>query len=298
LRKLLVTGFCRLLHMPVLLHLHDYDYEQFCRSLPAPLLGLVRWMFQTADHVIVLGADARRTVTDLLRVPGDRVSILPNAVPAPAALPAPASSPVEILFLGELSLRKGVQDLIEALDRPDLRQLSWRATLAGGGPHQQFFVQQLAGTSIAARVELPGWVDRSAISILLNRADILVLPSYAEGLAMSVLEGMAHGLCIVCTPVGALGDVIEPERSGLFVEPGAVSQLSQVLARVVADGDLRTRLGFGAAERFRLGFDVANYPSRLLPILELALHRRDRAPSRVGLAIEPERPGSPEGQAR
>jgi glycosyltransferase involved in cell wall biosynthesis len=286
LRKFLLTAFCRALKIPVLIHLHDYDYEQFCRSLPIPLLALVRWMFRTADHVIVLGRDARRTVVDLLGVPGDRVSILPNAVPAPPILPARPSSPVEILFLGQLSQRKGVHDLIEALDRPNLRALPWRATIAGGGPHQEYFVRQLAATAVADRVLLPGWVDRPAIATLLNRAAILVLPSYAEGMAMSVLEGMAHGLCIVCTPVGALGDVIEPERSGLLVEPGAVSQLADALERAVADGDLRARLGAGAAERFRAGFDVAGYPARLLPIIRQAIDRRPDAATRIALSLD------------
>lgn len=286
LRKLLLTAFCRLLKIPVLLHLHDYDYEQFCRSLPAPLRWSVRWMFQTADHVIVLGQDARRTVIELLGVPGDRVSILPNAVPAPAALPARPSSPVEILFLGQLSRRKGVHDLIEALDRPNLRAMPWHATIAGGGPDQECFARQLASTNVADRVSLPGWVDRTAISALLSRADILVLPSYAEGMAMSVLEGLAHGLCIVCTPVGALGEVIEPERSGLLVEPGAVSQLAAALARAVADGDLRRRLGAGAAERFRTGFDVATYPARLAPIIRHTLDRRPDTATRIALPTD------------
>jgi glycosyltransferase involved in cell wall biosynthesis len=286
LRKLLLTGFCRLLKIPIVLHLHDYDYERFCRSLPAPLLWSVRWMFQTADHVIVLGQDARQTVIDLLNVPGDRVSILPNAVPAPVDRQAQPSSPVEILFLGQLSQRKGVHDLIEALDRPDLRALPWHATIAGGGPHQESFERQLASTAVADRVSLPGWIDRAAIAALLNRADILVLPSYAEGMAMSVLEGMAHGLCIVCTPVGALGEVIEPERSGLLVEPGDVGQLADTLARAVADGDLRRRLGAGAMERFRAGFDVATYPARLAPIIRHTLDRRPDAAARIALSTD------------
>lgn len=275
LRKLALVAFCRLLRIPVLLHLHDYDYEQFCRSLPAPLLELMRWMFQAADHVVVLGRDARSTVTGLLAVPAERVSILPNAVPVPAPAPAQADGgPVEILFLGQLSRRKGVHDLIEALDQPSLRDLNWHATIAGGGPLQDEFAASVAATGIADRVTMPGWVDRVATDQLLRTADILVLPSYAEGMAMSVLEGMAHGLCIICTPVGALGEVIEPDRSGVLVEPGDVPSLAAALALGVADAGLRTRLGTAAAAQFRRDFAATDYPTRLLPILERALTRR------------------------
>ncbi|HLZ66927.1 MAG TPA: glycosyltransferase family 4 protein [Aliidongia sp.] len=285
-RKLLLTAYCRLRHMPVVLHLHDNDYERFCRTLPAPFLALVRWMFQTADHTIVLGEAAKRTITGLLGVPADRVSILANAVPAPAPAPAKAPAPVEILFLGQLSRRKGVHDLIEALDQPNMRDVQWHATIAGGGPHQETFEQQLAETAVADRVTMLGWVDRATTVSLLNRADILVLPSYAEGMAMSILEGLAHGLCVVCTPVGAHAEVIEHGRSGLLVEPGAVSQLSEALAQTVADGELRARLSVGAAERFRAGFDVATYPARLAPIMSMARHRRRDDRDRVELTAE------------
>jgi glycosyltransferase involved in cell wall biosynthesis len=273
LRKFLLTGFCRLLRLPILLHLHDYDYEAFYGALPAPLRAGVRWMFRTADHVIVLGRDARRTVVERLGVPGDRVSVLPNAVPAVEPVPGPALGPVEILFLGQLSRRKGVHDLIAALSRPELALLSWHATIAGGGPHQRLFEIQLAGSRALSRVALPGWLDRPTTDALLRRADILVLPSYAEGMAMSVLEAMAHGLCIVCTPVGALGEVIEPEESGLLVPPGSVSSLSEALIRAVSDPALRARLGAGALARFQQGYDAAGYPARLMPIIRRALAR-------------------------
>jgi len=275
LRKIAVTAFCRMLRLPVLLHLHDYDYADFCRSLPTPLLRLVRWMFQTADHVVVLGRDARSTVTELLAVPAERVSILPNAVPIPAYPPVNASgAPVEILFLGQLSRRKGVHDLIDALDRPALRDLNWHATIAGGGPQQDHFAADLSRSGIADRVAMPGWVDRAATERLLRAADILVLPSYAEGMAMSVLEGMAYGLCIICTPVGALGEVIHADRSGVLVEPGNVASLAEALARCVADTGLRTRLGGAAAAQFRRDFAAVDYPARLLPILRRAVSRR------------------------
>jgi len=94
-------------------------------------------------------------------------------------------------------------------------------------------------------------------------ADILVLPSHAEGLAMSVLEGLAHGLAVVTTPVGAHAEVIEPEMSGLLVPPGDVAALTEGLARVIEDRDLRARLQHGARRRFLEKFEVTAYAARL-----------------------------------
>jgi glycosyltransferase involved in cell wall biosynthesis len=107
---------------------------------------------------------------------------------------------------------------------------------------------------------------------------VLVLPSHAEGLAMSVLEGLSHGLAVVTTPVGAHLEVIEPEVSGLFVPPGDVAALAGALARVVEDETLRKRLAKGARHRFLAEFDVRGYSSQLTQIhTDLLKHWRGDA---------------------
>jgi glycosyltransferase involved in cell wall biosynthesis len=105
----------------------------------------------------------------------------------------------------------------------------------------------------------------------LNSADVLVLPSYAEGMAMSVLEGMAYGLCIVCTPVGSLRDVVDDEVTGLLVRPGDTRALATALSRAVNDAELRAQLGSKAAQVFAGKFDAADYPSRIRPVYAAAV---------------------------
>ena len=128
------------------------------------------------------------------------------------------------MFLGYLSARKGVPELLEALASPALAALRWRATLADGGPVDEFRGRS-ADLGLADRVTLPGWIDQPTATALCAAADILVLPSHAEGLAMSPLEGLAHGLAVMATPVGAHGEVIEPEQCGLLVPPGDIPAL-------------------------------------------------------------------------
>ena len=112
-------------------------------------------------------------------------------------------------------------------------------------------------------MSFPGWLDERRASELCASADVLVLPSYAEGLAMSVLEGLSHGLAVVTTPVGAHSEVIEPEVSGILVSPGDIAALAAALARVIKDESLRGRLARGARARFLEKFDVRRYAARL-----------------------------------
>jgi len=86
------------------------------------------------------------------------------------------------------------------------------ATLAGGGPVDEFRARS-ARLGLADRVTLPGWIDQPTAAALCAAADILMLPSHAEGLAMSFWRAGARA-CVVATPVGAHGEVIEPSSAG------------------------------------------------------------------------------------
>ena len=238
-RKLVLTAVARAAALPYVLHVHDYDYASDVHARGGVMQRLVRGMFAAAEQTIVLGTEAERTLRAALELPDARILVLPNAVPDPNPTPREglgvcATSPVHLVFLGYLSARKGVPELLEALASPALAALRWRATIAGGGPVAEFRAKATA-LGLADRVVFPGWIDQPAASALCAAADILVLPSHAEGLAMSVLEGLAHGLAVVATPVGAHAEVIEPDRSGLLVPPGDIAALSAALARVVAE---------------------------------------------------------------
>ncbi len=256
-RKLILLTICR--------DLHDYDYAAYYRSRGTFLKKLIATMFRRAAAVIVLGRRDLEVISQLFQLSKDRMTVLHNAVPDP--LPALDRRPVpgqpcQLLFLGHLGTRKGVPDLLKALASPAVRHLRWRATLAGSGPIEEY--RNLAkDLGILDSLSLPGWLDQRRTSELCANADVLVLPSYAEGLAMSVLEGLSHGLAVITTPVGAHSEVIEPEVSGILVPPGDIAALADALDRVIEDESLRDRLAKGARARFLEKFDVRRYAARL-----------------------------------
>ena len=264
-RKVVLTTVARALGMRYVLHLHDPNYADYYLGRGTILKTLIATAFGRAAAVVVLGTQDQNVISQLLRVPKDRVAILPNAVPDPMSSVARkprTGKTCHLLFLGRLSARKGVPELLRALASPAMTSLHWHATLAGDGPLNEF--RKLADDlGILGRMRFPGWLDESGVRQLCADADILVLPSRGEGLAMSVLEGLSHGLAVVTTPVGAHLEVIESEVSGIFVPPGDVPALASALARVIDDESLRRRLGIGARERFLKEFHIRRYASRL-----------------------------------
>lgn len=267
LRKVILVHLAAALRLRMVLHLHDYNYGGFLDSLPSFAIPPIRSMFRRAQVVIVLGSADRTLLVQRFGLDPARVAVVPNAVPKPdisERQQARTGTPVRILFLGDPSRRKGVHDLLAALKSlHDSGFAGWCADIAGGGGEVESFRADADAQGLSGQVRFPGWLDQIAVRALLAQADILVLPSYAEGLAMSVLEGMSYGLCVVCTPVGALAEVVEDGVSGRLVTPGDVTGLSAALKACIEDSALRRRLGDGAAVRFAQRYDVAHYPATL-----------------------------------
>ena len=264
-RKVVLLTFARAVGLRYLLHVHDYNYADEYRRRKALTRALIATMFRSAEKVIVLGSHDREALASLLQLPQHQIAVMPNAVPDPlpdtAAEGSPAG-PCHLLFLGHLGTRKGVPELLQAFAQPALLSRRWRATLAGDGPMDEY--RRLASNlGVAERVKFPGWVDAAQVRKLCANADVLVLPSHAEGLAMAVLEGLSHGLTVVTTPVGAHPEVIEQDVSGILVPPGDVEALAGALVRVIDDDRLRQQLGAGARRRFLEKFDVRAYAERL-----------------------------------
>ncbi|MFD2813419.1 glycosyltransferase family 4 protein [Paracoccus aerius] len=262
LRKLILGCWANMLGRPYVLHLHDYDYAADLDRRPAWQQRAIGRLFTRAAQVIVLGQRDAATVTCRLGVDPSRVVVLRNCVPDPGRRQRQGSAGTRILFLGRLSARKGVPELVEALARPELRDKPWTAVLAGDGEVDETR-RALARLGLSDKVRLPGWVDAAAAQKLRDESDILVLPSHAEGFAMSVLEGLAQGMAVVTTRVGAHDEVLEDEVNCLLVPPGDVTALAAALRRLIDDEGLRSRLGQAARRLYETDFSMTRYLHRL-----------------------------------
>lgn len=270
-RKILLCAAARALRVPYLVHVHEPDFAAAQAREPRLVQHAARRMLHAARAIIVLGEAARADMQALGLARPEQLLVLPNAVARPAgACPLEADAPggvVRLLFLGHLDARKGVPELLRALAAVKRRAaaegaaaalLAWRLVLAGGGGIAEYTALARA-LGLAGEVTFLGKLDRGAVAAQLKAADVLVLPSHAEGLAIALLEGLAHGLAVVATPVGAHAEVIRHGESGLLVPPGDVDALADALARVMGDADLRARLRRGAVARHAEGFDIVPY---------------------------------------
>jgi glycosyltransferase involved in cell wall biosynthesis len=260
-RKLMLGLVCRLFGVPYVIHLHGSRFHKLWAGLSRPSKGAVDSFFAHAGAVMVLGEVWRELVVSHVPQAADRIFVVPNATQARPMAIGSGETP-NIVFLGRLGERKGVPDLLRALAALP-RAMPWTATIAGDGEVAEAKTE--AGRlGIAERVDVPGWVSARDVESLIAKADILVLPSYDENLPMSVIEGMAAGLAVVATPVGATADVIRHGKTGLLVEPGDVDGLAAALGQLVGDPQLRRSLGEAAREFHARELDAQHYVDRLM----------------------------------
>ena len=235
LRKYPFFLLSRALHKKTVVHLH-------CGSQLDSIWNRQYFkVFTSADRVLVLSESIRKDV--LARIGEDysgKVTVLYNpAGQSPAVFDERKDA---ILFAGLLIPEKGCLDLIKAFARLAGRFPGWRLILAG--EDRKGICRSLAEElGVGALIELPGWVDADEMSRLYSEASIFCLPSYAEGLPMSILEAWSSGLPVVCSPVGAVPEVAEDGKNALFVRPGNPEELAERLSKLMADRKLREDIG-------------------------------------------------------
>jgi glycosyltransferase involved in cell wall biosynthesis len=245
---------------PLLLHLHGSGFERFYDRSSAPARLLFTFFLRRAGCVVAPSEAVRAWVRGIAR--DANVVYVPNPVPG---VQTERHEPGQnlVLFLGRLEARKGVFDLLEAVSALRASVPDVRVVCAGEGDRGAV-VRYAERLGIADAVKFTGWVGPSGKRALLENAAVLALPSYDEGLPMSVLEAMSAGVPAVVSPVGALPEAVMDGVTGLLVGPGDTAGLKRALGKILLDRKLAARMGAAARESVRLRFA----PERVIPQLE------------------------------
>ena len=259
-RKGAVIVLSRALGIPVVLHLHAAELHHTYPRLPRPLQAMTRWVFSLPASCVVLGTAAQRFVIDELRVPSSRVEIVFNGVPAPTVPRrlVKENAVKRLLFVGNLSERKGVTDLLKALSRPGFEDFPLELVFAGDGDIAGYQAKANA-LGLEKKVRFAGWVGQAEVADLMAQADLLVLPSYDEGLPLVILEALGNGVAVVCTPVGEIPSVLQHGITACLVEPGDVNGLAASLQSLLRQPDLIQALEKNGKALYEQKFSLSRF---------------------------------------
>jgi glycosyltransferase involved in cell wall biosynthesis len=257
-RKGILLWISRLAGVPVVIHMHGSNFHVYYENSPRAIRAVIRATLCGASAVVALG----ETRAAWLRVvaPEARITAIPNAVrPAERSVQPAPGKPVGVVFLGLIGDRKGTFRLLDAWAR--LGREAATLTIAGNGEVERAR-RRIQELDLEDTVELHGWLSHNTACELLDRAQVLVLPSRNEGQSMAVLEAMARGLCVVAGDVGGLPEMIGG-GCGILVSPDDIEAIADALRLVIRDHELRAHYGAAAYARVADKFDVRTVWRRL-----------------------------------
>ena len=168
---------------------------------------------------------------------------------------------------------KGIATLIDAMslvirDHPALASTIF-LEIAGTGPEESALREQISDRGLEKQVRLHGW--RENVRHLMQRWDIYVQPSVAEGFGIAVLEAMGVGLPVIASRTGGLPELVEEGTTGILTEPGDAQGLADAIASLAADEEMRRRLGAAGRERVAREFTIEREVTSIAAVYERLL---------------------------
>lgn len=247
-RKRFVMAWGRLLGFRIVFHCHGGAFVDFSEKYGA---GRISHVLRKCSAMIVLGQYWKETFARNFGVAD--AFILPNIVEKPRKEPEyrtdiSKDSPLRVVFLGTIARNKGIYDIVEALRRlRDEYEGRIEVTFAGDGEIDRLR-EAIDNAGVGSMTKVVGKVLGESKYRLLDSSDLMLLPSYYEGLPITLLEACAWGMPSVSTPVGSIAELIHDGVNGTLVEPGHPEQIAAALRKYVDNPELLAEHGSAARQ--------------------------------------------------
>ena len=272
LREFIINGWCRLFHIPVLLHVHGGEF--LMNGAPTKFYTKLSKMLLNQSQVVVVLSELE---TDSLHKNYQYTTskVLNNSVDTIqfSELKKIKNEKPTMLYLGRIHESKGVEDIISAFKLLK-KEIDFRFILCGIGPLQEMFVtecQQILGNDF----EYLGIVSGADKLKAISRSDYFLLPSrYGEGLPMALLETMATGVVPVVTDDASMKFVVQQQFNGMRVKKNDPQDLYEKMKIVLSDASLYDSLSENAIKTIKINFDINNYIVQLNELYKLAIKNK------------------------
>jgi glycosyltransferase involved in cell wall biosynthesis len=282
LRDSLFINLAAVFGKKVCAHFHGGGFDSFYLKQNIVYKWHIRRSLAKIDRLILLAHKIKPQFEPFVR--SEKIRVIYNCASAPAKqdkVVKSTSDYFQVLFIGYISKAKGAYDMVRSLPEVVNRHKGKvKYILCGAGvdkepninyisdPHNGYSdtIKFIENNALSEYVELKGVVTGNEKEKLLRESDIFVFPSYSEGFPMSLLEAMSYGLPIVCTPVGAIGEMLGERENCLFVTPGDIKVISDAVNRLCDDPKLRIEMGNRNRELIKNKYNLDNFIASLVEV--------------------------------
>lgn len=238
----------------VILHIHGSEFEKFYKEECNILMkNYVKFIFKKCSKVLALSEEWKEILSQIVNK--EKIEVLDNSIIVKENKNKKDYSAKKILFLGRVGRRKGVYDILQVASKIINKYPDVEFIIAGDGDVDK--VKKICiDRQIDKNIRITGWTSGSDKIKLLNEATVYLLPSYNEGMPISILEAMSYNLPIISTNVGGIPQLISNNLEGFIFEAGDLEKLYELLDKILENEELRERLGNGSFNKVNKKFNL------------------------------------------
>lgn len=250
-------------------HIHGADFDVFYRNASKRKKELIKKIYSMCHIVIALSDEWKEKLSEIVDV--DRIRVIENySMINYQACQARKNRQCnnQVLFLGELGKRKGCYDIPSVIKRVSQSVPNVKFILCGSGSTVDTteIDKLISQLNVKSNVEFPGWVRGEQKSAILEAADVFFLPSYNEGMPMSILDAMGYGLPIVSTNIGGIPKIVHNGDNGACLNPGDVTGFTKEIIRLLKDDIYREEASSASLRIVEEGYSLDAHLSKLLSV--------------------------------
>lgn len=263
LRSTIFLKVAKCFRKKVVMHIHGGGFEKYYKSHTS----FVTKNLKRCDKIITLSQDW----VDFYASIGFASTCVENVIPEPVIKEsAEIDGLVHMLFMGLIIERKGIYDLLDVL-AAHIQEFEGKIMLhIGGNGEVDELKHRIKSQGLENIVKFEGWVGDDKKIELLNLCDVFVLPSYVEGLPLSILEAMSYNMAIVSSRVGGIPSLVKDGHNGVLFDPGDKEALYNAIKLFIDNKLLLNEMGKVNSEMV-VGFFPRNVAKKLAEIYKQLL---------------------------
>lgn len=267
-REGVIAKSAKLLGCRVIIHMHGADIETWYRQLPPKKKTIAKYFMNSADIMIVLGKNWIPFISSIVNE--NKIRVVYNSVyQEPQRLYNEDAK--DIIFLGMVIPRKGIVDLLDAFKKV-IDEIPADIKLKIYGSDKNNNIDMLiAERNLESRAYFCGWLTSDKKNDCFATTMINVLPSYNEGLPMTILETMAYGIPNISTRIAAIPEVIRNGENGILITPGDVETLAESIKRLTKDTMMRHSMSVKSYDTIKKNYIVQGHLENILNIYKSVL---------------------------
>lgn len=243
-RKRIFINLAKRFGKKVVFHCHGSEFQRFTSQHTNAVVKTLN----KCDCIIALSDSWKEWFEQTIH--HKNVVVIKNVI-APPHIHKVAHDRFTLLFLGRLGYRKGIYDLLDVLIAHKNEFLGKLELFFGGDGDVEQVKEIIYKNGLEEIAQYQGWVDGDKKESLLNMADAYILPSYNEGLPISVLEAMSYSLPIISTKVGGIPEIIADGVNGYLITPGGKDAIYASIKKLLDNPELAKQMGAKSLERVK-----------------------------------------------